>query len=141
MKTLLALAFLLVLAGCGQGNQIDPALQPYVDSFVQAGNIAITTPMIIQFGNLGGNAENGQCTLPTLGPFTILIDSTAWANDSEVDRQMLVWHELGHCVLGRTHNTSGGPSDPVSIMYPTAEDASAGYTANPAPFIQELFHP
>lgn len=35
----------------------------------------------------------------------IVIDSTFWQTSSETDKRSLVFHELGHCLLGRTHRT------------------------------------
>lgn len=54
----------------------------------------------------------------------IRIDIKGWKEMNEFERHVLIFHELGHCHLGRTHDSRtgpiapGGPNQPVSIMSP-----------------------
>ena len=52
----------------------------------------------IRFSKLVG--KNGVC-FPQKK--LIEIDSVAWKKSNEFDKEQLIYHELGHCVLGREH--------------------------------------
>tara|TARA_Y100000034_G_scaffold134332_1_gene202476 strand:- start:5458 stop:6255 length:798 start_codon:yes stop_codon:yes gene_type:complete len=55
-----------------------------------------------------------NCDLETR---TIYINNRFWERLNEIDRKILIYHELGHCVLERTHNHSFGENGkPNSIM-------------------------
>jgi hypothetical protein len=147
MKTLLLSISLLVLVGCGKNN-IDPQLQPYVDSFVQLGNVSSPlTPngLSVQFGTIPDTSAefDGYCQWGPTGNNTITINQSTWVNYDETQRTLIMYHELGHCVLGRWHNNSLDPvtGAPMSIMYYSATQASVQYQINSAPYIQELFNP
>lgn len=144
MKTLM-LSLLVLLAACGK-NSIDPQLQPYLDSFVVAGNITGNlTPngLTMRFGSIAAATDaDGDCQW-ALGGNTITIDPTYFADYTEIQRTLLVWHELGHCALGRQHNNSINPVTgyPVSIMYYESTASAIPYAQNPLPYDTELFNP
>jgi hypothetical protein len=50
----------------------------------------------------------------------IEIDPIFWEEASQTEKEVLVFHELGHCVLNREHNESliSEQNIPKSIMYP-----------------------
>jgi len=50
----------------------------------------------------------------------IEVDETNWNNSNEGEREEIIFHELGHCVLGRDHdnNIIEAYGVPKSIMYP-----------------------
>src|SRR5271170_1267705 len=136
MKTLLI--SLLVLTGCGHST-IDPQLQPYVDRFAQDTGLTITTPMTVQFGSVGSTNEEGQCQAGGLGNFVITINLTYWVTYDDVGRELLIYHELGHCVLGRVHTSQlDANGSPVSYMYPDAEMNWANYQSRKQALLQEL---
>jgi hypothetical protein len=74
----------------------------------------------IQFGTLTAPAV-GTCYSWSgeLEYREILIDRTYWFLASESERTWLIYHELGHCLLGRDHIDSlDSAGNPDSIMLP-----------------------
>jgi len=134
------LILLVILSSCGK-LYIDPALQPYIDQFELAGNIP-TGPLVAKFGVLTRvTGEEGECSTNFFSAPTITINPTFWAFASETDRTLVVFHELGHCVLNRAHNNTVAGGHPVSIMNLHATWVSDLYEINSAPFLNELFKP
>jgi hypothetical protein len=52
----------------------------------------------IRFSKLVG--ANGKCNTRSK---IIEIDSVSWQQSNEFDKEWLIYHELGHCILGRNH--------------------------------------
>lgn len=143
---------LLTLVGCGKAYDVPSNFQPYVDTFVaQAATegVALTiTSLRIEYGTLPASSEAGLCVASS--PPTITLVETTWEAFDETSRQLLMDHELGHCVLGRVHNaTTGsltipgvgfGPALPLSLMSPYLVRESL-YTGRSAAYLHELFHP
>ena len=86
-------------------------IQPYVDSFENEYHLQVSTTFtLINVGQEGGIF--GQCFRSSNW---ILINEEYW--DYVIDKQHLIWHELGHCTLGLSHDYE----DRTSIMYPYIE--------------------
>lgn len=111
---------LVLLAGCGNVEQdtavgaysIDPQFYDYVNEFEHfSGRRVMIT---IKFSELDGVIA-GRCIT---GPSIIVeIDYTLWFSRDKNFRDAVMWHELGHCILGRPHNDMILPSGiPVSVM-------------------------
>ena len=45
----------------------------------------------------------GQCLTYNNGSRQINIDKNYWKASDEMEREFLIFHELGHCFLSRTH--------------------------------------
>ena len=71
----------------------------------------------------------------------VFVDLHYWLRTDETHREELVWHELGHCVLGREHTTASVDEHPASIMYPTVQvpDDEKFYLSHKHHYIKELF--
>ena len=87
-------------------KDINEEFIPYVQRFMSVSNGAVTEEefkgMDVQFGDLPGYAV-GMCYIT---PFfrKVLIDRTWWRkNTSQMEREELIFHEFGHCVLFRPH--------------------------------------
>lgn len=100
-KSLLGVFGALVLFGCGHTARIDPAFLEYVDDFESHIGVAVTDTDIV-FDELDG---------PTLGycitgqaTNEIHIDRKSWSMMTKDGQEQLIYHELGHCVLGLEHN-------------------------------------
>ena len=52
------------------------------------------------------NNVAGQCSYSSHFPNRITLDETFWNNSGSNFREFVVFHELGHCVLGRGHDES-----------------------------------
>jgi hypothetical protein len=130
MRTFIVLLLLLpVLTACNTHHQqvsIDPAFQPYYGRFIVDAATHAQHPqvhdLVIQFGNLSGASENGVCVTGNMSP-TITIDQGVWAILPDSQRELLVYHELGHCIFFYHHDLAYHTSTmPESIMYPTLFD-------------------
>ena len=120
---MLAIRVMLLLAwSCGapKGN-VAPELEPFWAGFSEAKAYAWSVP-----GGFVDSLEGdtvGECTFQTdfLGGrhfAKVVFLRSAWDKYSETEREVLVWHELGHCVLGLGHDARVDVDGPVSIMYP-----------------------
>ncbi len=85
----------------------------------------------IQFVPLTG--ELGHCRNGAIS-----IDPTSWQAIGDSGRQMLIYHELGHCFLGRAHLPDVRNGRPVSIMISGMPNTDQFVTWK-AEYIQELF--
>ena len=160
MRTYFSLAFLL-LAGCYRPLppptvvSIDPAFQQYVNDFVADGqsvgvDVAITN-LSIQFTNDLVAETLGECNIErdingnVIGTPSIVIDAQDWPTESPDYRKVVLYHELGHCVLMRQHVFTGtilaGYCSATSIMYPDIQSQTNMYTENWAWYVQEMFYP
>ena len=132
-------------------NSIEPAFRPALNSFLneakQYGVEVSSEDLTIHFVNDLGKYINGECWYPTKmnGP-SILIKRGVWADLDADEQEVLLFHELGHCLLHRDHIVelySPVPSIreyqiPVSIMYPYTIDGNV-YRRNRKHYLDELF--
>lgn len=83
-----------------------------------------------------GDKVIGACFMDT---GNIILSAKFWAEASQIQREMLVFHELGHCALKRQHRDDMADSiRPISIMNPTIL-AERDYKANRSKYLDELF--
>jgi hypothetical protein len=155
----------LIVVSCQTENfapvvSIPENIEPYVETFIQEAaargkNIQIDNLVIHYSGSLG--ATCGQCNSTDLTSaiqriIDITENSTCWNNDQEFEA--LVFHELGHCVLGRVHNEELLPNAaPKSLMIanqldvysPCVYDLGGGTPCNKLDrrqyYLDELFDP
>jgi hypothetical protein len=127
---------------------IDPAFQGYVNEFVaesinQGRPISITN-LIIAFSDELGPSTIGRCFYYSSDqPNKILINKQDWPYESDEYRRVTLFHELGHCVLGRPHLLNGsiynGYCSATSIMWPQIENTTDMYSSNWDEYMHELF--
>lgn len=109
-----------LLVGCAGFStikvaDIDPEFDYYVEKYRELKKDALNKSMkkniTIYFYSLG-DSTIGVCQWYSDGSREILIDPNFWYSPSttEKDREVLMYHELGHCDLDRDH------IDPSSIM-------------------------
>lgn len=163
MKRILFLMFISLAACAPHKHQVsvDPAAKPQFDSFVaeattQGAPVTIDD-LIIRFDDLGGTLSNGTFTGAICNrqdnktPEIVInrnevLGKVMFSQSSATSQQELVWHEMGHCVLGRAHlqATFSAPNQwgmiPDSIMYPVLmSDLILNTFADH--YSGELFHP
>lgn len=63
----------------------------------------------------------------------IIVNLAIWNTLTEISRQYTIFHELGHCLLHRSHTASHS-----SMMYPNILD-DATYTRGRSAFLDEMF--
>jgi len=59
----------------------------------------------------------GQCIHTEAEPNTVVVDKFYWDDADDLEKEFLIFHELGHCALGRGHlDDSDGQGHCISIM-------------------------
>lgn len=114
---------------CGQEKQnptkkqsyIEPEFEYFVDLFEIEQNVIVNIDM--KFAKLEyptvGMCYYYQYQDGTREFVNIEIDPDYWQSTSETKKEVLLFHELGHCVLGRDHDEQKlYYTVPKSIMYP-----------------------
>jgi hypothetical protein len=137
-----------VLMGCGKGvgnYQVSSDFEDYVTSFTADaqthGRAVEIHDLDIGFGDTGGVA--GKCVQDFLQTPQIVVNQALWENLSDTSRTILIYHELGHCILERVHNPAmlNDPqlgSYPASIMNPVMIDDHF-YQDKKQQYLDELF--
>lgn len=109
-----------------------------IDQF-KIDNLVIKSVTPFGSSNLGpGFRTIGMCYRDHLNAdntisFLIEIDSDVWDNSRELDRESLLFHELGHCLLDRDHRD--GVLSLMNSLAVSGEAFSLQYDA----YIKELF--
>ena len=147
IKSVILILSSAFLTACGVDIPVQliiaPQFQEYVSSFEELsrdqGRPVSVNNLIMEFdnGSLEGTNHIGICTRSWQKdwkgdkhelPPRVTIRESFWYEASEEGRHQLIYHELGHCILKRGHNstqevvyTDGSyqVSMPVSIMYPS----------------------
>jgi hypothetical protein len=150
MRTLIIILATLMLTGCGQrysGRGWPAEVDPYVQLYFELSrlnpsvHVAQGDYLTVEFGDLSARGPSvvGFCEtrndegLVTLNP-------QFWASADENVREVLVLHELGHCLSFMEHRgliLSNGMAS--SIMYPYLVPTYM-YGPNRLYFQYELFH-
>ena len=125
-------------------NFIDPELQPYVDQFFEEAEIRDLDISADDFSfsvNFGEKTHLGVCSLASN---EVLINSFHWSNFTELEREYLMFHELGHCILDRLHDDQSLPNGECkSIMNSAGEcrENLDNYNIWRTYYMDELFDP
>jgi len=108
--------------------QIDSSFQTYVSNFEQAaadaGTPLTVSDLVLTFGATSSLNETGVCEWAENETPRIIVNQRIWNTLSDDDRQEVIFHELGHCVLRRVHQNgemlayNGTTTVPASVMYP-----------------------
>lgn len=116
-------------------REIPAIIEPYIELFEQEAasrGLDITIDnLIVEFEeDLRGGDAAGLCTFASESSPTphIRLDTTSfnWQNN-EFHRELLVFHELGHCILNRLHRDDELPNGNfTSIMRSTGEQLYGG---------------
>ena len=100
---------------------VETYVQRFRDETRKRGQTPATDNLIITFGSTQGTDACGQCFLdPGQTPRIILsTNAYCWQSASDNERECLIFHELGHCLLYRSHRTDRFPNDAyISLMNP-----------------------
>jgi hypothetical protein len=118
----------------------------YVTSFEQTsaqyGSPVQITDLTIQFGQVdavGETGGRGVCEAAEGMTPVITISQDAWTTSTEAEREELIYHELGHCVLHKAH--VGGINQagiPASLMNPSKINGAI-YSQNKDFYLAGLF--
>ncbi len=101
----------LLLLGCEENpSQSNPEFDPFLNSFEEAAeerSVPLDLSEVTLF--LTEDLESiiqGQCVQYASGKSEIRIKQEFWNNASYWEKELLVFHELGHCILARSHDDS-----------------------------------
>jgi hypothetical protein len=120
---------------------IDPAFLKYVHRFeyeAKSRNVHHIVPSGMRFGNIVSSRDGfifyGVCRPGGMASLNhVEIDEDIWNTLSEVGKELLVFHELGHCRLEKLHSE-------VGIMRSNVADANtADYAQHRDEYIEILF--
>ena len=132
MKRVIFLKVLLLFFGCSKhhDNGFVPAydvpaeFQPLVSGFIQEatqrGNSLVIKNLIIKYDSSMAPSYCALCNSLSLDPNIqkiITVNPNVRCDHNAMEREALFFHELGHCILGRSHDDEVLPNgDPKSIM-------------------------
>lgn len=91
---------------------VESALKPYFVRFsneAKSRGIAVdlsTHPLTGIISDIPTSQVIGQCSYSNDNPYKVTIDKPFWDKASDLGKEFVVFHELGHCVLGRAHDES-----------------------------------
>jgi hypothetical protein len=155
-KTVLLCAFMgLAASACAPKEkqheaflQVDAPFQDFVHNFEQVsaeeGQPLTIDDLVVQFGDTPTLNETGVCEWADNETPKITVNQRIWNTLNDYDKQEVIFHELGHCVLKRVHQNSemmayGGTVQVAeSIMYPYRISGTI-YRDNIVHYHDELF--
>lgn len=126
---------------------VDDELAPWFEKFKEEGAARGIGVDFVQ-ANISGVLENittdnvsGQCVHNSIDPDQVVIDITAWEQASELKREFLVFHELGHCFLKRSHlETTRSDGTCASMMHSGLSNCRDAYSnSTRTTYLDELF--
>ncbi len=130
--------------------QIDGPFQDFVHNFeqtsAQEGTPLTVNDLILTFGSTPSMNETGVCEYSEDETPKITINQRIWNTLNDYDKQEVIFHELGHCVLRRIHQNSemraynNTQTIPSSVMYPY-RIAGTIYRDHMPHYHDELFEP
>lgn len=132
-RYLISLCTLAIIFSCHKGTTpivstpdypgVEEALWPYFQLFEEEAARRGVTVDLVESGITGMIAEIdegnviGRCQYGRYAGNHVTIDQTFWNRSGQLGREMVVFHELGHCYLGRAHREDRFQSGScVSIM-------------------------
>lgn len=166
MKSLCFGLFIIIVTGCANKEEFEPEyevseeFQSIVDTFIEEaalrGHDYQFTNLIMRYDeNLVEEIYCGQCNSSSMDQNIqkiILINANkCWINDFQ--KEAVIFHELGHCFLGRLHDDTLLPNgDPKSMMvknnisiyspclYAIGGTNDCNYTFKRSYYLDELFN-
>jgi hypothetical protein len=123
-----------------EGSTVSP--QPFYEQFKSLGATYgaqfVTNSVTFSFGSFFGSTI-GMCRFSSSGKNHVELSKSHWERGPDTFREMLMFHELGHCLLGRGHKNSRHSSGrPESLMNSFLFDQKT-YLANRDQYLKELY--
>lgn len=156
LKVLLKVSVMFIaLSGCqsssieiNENTYMDDEIVEYVDRFEQQGQLYMYAGFkvgharisIVSDAEVKKVSKNKKAVGVCRRYYReILISREYWERSNDMSREMLVFHELGHCILLRDHrDDNDGWGHPNSLMRWKMFDSWI-YEANREYYIEELF--
>lgn len=155
-KNKISLLFIyLLIVGCTEEYKenlinetlhVDATIAPYFERFIEEGekrgfNIDLEAKKIEGFLiDIEENEVVGQCSYNSLGTRKINIDINYWNRATDLEKEFVVFHELGHCYLGRSHDDTQNNRSCNSIMHSGTSGCRFRYNSiTRTTYLNELF--
>ena len=157
-RSIVFLLFVIIISSCQQdltdqedsqisGVDIDSELAPYFIIFQEeASNHGLnidyeSSNVSAEIIQIDEGSVAGTCSTNGHDLRHITIDQSFWDRASPLLREMVIFHELGHCILGRGHSEDQFDNGICrSIMRSGLGDCIDAYSATNRPYyIEELF--
>lgn len=156
---MLLITLLLMINGCGQKEKevgqhetiiIASEAQPFYDSFIRrltesGWKFSITHIEVYITRGFENEDLYGYCFKASSGmkkdiPI-VYLNELKWADPAftVAEREQLVFHELGHCILNLPHDSMIENGRPVSLMNPVHTSVAPFYQTNYSDYITNLF--
>ena len=120
-------------------GQFSPYVQSFVNESTKSGHPLAVNDLIVKFGPMRSKYERANCSITEGQTPVITVNETTWNQITEADRESMMFHELGHCVLLREHRADvDNTGVPVSMMNPYALNTYI-YESRRTVYIKELF--
>lgn len=145
----------LLMSSCAKENSdnlvveeltIDAELLPYFERFVAEGAERGITINLVEKrieGFLIDIEETdvaGQCSYSATSTRKVNIDINYWNRATDLEKEFVVFHELGHCYLERTHSDTQENRICTSIMHSGTSGCRFRYNAiSRSEYLDELF--
>lgn len=144
MKVLIVISFCLLLGCSSDTVHVDNELQSFYEEFV---NEARLRGISVDVGQVEGHIEFlrqsgvvGQCQRNTDDDNVIIIDKLYWKDITPLEKEMVVFHELGHCVLNRGHINDVNKEDFCISIMGDGVSCTSNYTEETREYyLDELF--
>ncbi len=106
--------------------EVTAEFQPLVSGFIQEaaihGDTLVIDNLIIKYDSSQSNQYCAVCNTTSLDPAVqkiITVNPKVHCYNNFQEKEALFFHEMGHCILGRSHDNRLLPNgDPRSIMVP-----------------------
>ncbi len=126
---------------------VEAPLQTYFSRFIDEAalrglDVVYSTSQIdAHIGDIMKDNVIGQCAYSEGNQHAITIDQQYWRSANDAQREFLIFHELGHCVLGHDHRDGTDPNGNCeSIMASGTGTCRVIYTLNNrTKLLDELF--
>jgi len=153
MKYYIPIILLFLLAGCAD-DRTEYVLEEAVDSEVlihllNFESAATDRDISIDWASYGLRVQLtdieteavGRCLTYTDQTRVIELDKTYWMTQDDVQREFVIFHELGHCILDRSHlDEADQQGRCVSLMHSSNDLCRNNYNARTREeFLDELF--
>jgi hypothetical protein len=139
-KAAVLLLLMLGLAACGRSeSRVDPVFEPYVQRFAEEAEkrdrSVDRSDLIVEFDP--ELKTSGKCTLEPRPH--IRVKTADWEKADDTLKEAILFHELGHCLLGRVHlDLLDEDRTPRSLMTRMLID-SGTYAKKRDHYVEELF--
>lgn len=130
--------------GTRQYNTTNPEFNSQISAFVtyakettQNSNFKLGD-IPVNFGDTTQSQFDGVCLKYSNGQREVLIKMSWWNRATPKQREVLIFHELGHCSLNRSHYDEEIDNEKVSIMSSTVPNSNT-YNDFKSEYLTELF--